>query len=191
MVIIICAAIIAIAIVWLAWRVENLRMAVRKMDEECRSQYEKIKKLGDQILALKSQRADTAPCVVDMHPMPAPQPHGQTKNTQTVGIPCADVFYLAQNQEDIFVNFNSSSQPGSLFKAVAVIADGTAEYEPVSLNFLQCSDHFKAVSLTADSCLIDEATTFETVTPGLIEKSSESGHTFWEIKRRVLVRLAK
>lgn len=106
-----------------------------------------------------------------------------------VGREGATTIFLPQNQDDLFVNFSTTPQPGSIFKATVSPDGRTASYEPLTLNFLQCDDHFKAISLTADSCLTDEATAFEPVAPGTIEKASEAGHTFWEIKQAATVRL--
>jgi len=184
-------AVIAIALGLLAWRVAKLEHTVRGMEEICTAQREKIDSLAEKMATPCPPNTANAPCNPAPRPEPAPEAHRQPDSLQPAEMTAVAAIYLAQNQDDIFITFSTAPQPGSLFKATPNPSGNTAEFVPTSLNFLQCRDHFKAISLTADSCLAGESTTFQTVTPGVIEKASDGGHTFWEIKRRALVRLCK
>lgn len=184
-------AVIAIALGLLAWRVAKLGQAVRNIEEICTAQREIIDSLSEKMATPCPPDTASAPCNPAPRPGPAPEAHGQSDNLQSAEALAVAAIYLAQNQDDIFIAFSTAPQPGSLFKATLTPSGNTAEFVPMSLNFLQCRDHFKAICLTADSCLACESTTFDTVTPGVIEKASDGGHTFWEIKRRALVRLCK
>lgn len=99
--------------------------------------------------------------------------------------------YLPQNQGDIFVAAAQHPQPGSLFKALPNKNAESASFEPISINFLQFSDHFKAVSLTNDSCRTEEASSFLLVKAGTIEKKSDGTFSYWEIVEPALVQLKK
>jgi len=186
-----CTAVIAIALGLLAWRVEKLEQAIRNIEEECTAQREKIDSLAEKMATSCPQGTANASCVPASRPDPVPEAHRRPDDMQPAEMPAAATIYLAQNQDDIFIAFSTAPQPGSLFKATLTSSENTAEFVPMNLNFLQCRDYFKAISLTADSCLVSESTTFEAVTPGVVEKARDGGHMFWEIKRRALVRLCK